>query len=421
MEKNFSDPDMTNKSQENEHCNQSSKYNIKEMRSLNRIPNNKFDLSLQEFVEKSGENKEEVAENVGGVPTRLVHLQTQSEGGESILDPPKFSKKDSPEDLVRDLELHLGKDIPPPIRKTVLCVASVNTTENREATVVDIGKYLKVKRDYAEKLLEKAKKAQLIVACDKRDAKKLQYVLSNYQDVINVNSSAKGGNSKQLVLPNDITLLLAQELSNYVYVYHNLGFETNLTYIEDYEAFKWPISSPNNKQKVQTFRLDVKRNCTITISPTGTINISIGCTHRPYHFHTTKGLLQLFTSCGQILNLLQLSSENRMNVVSEVAEWNLTRFDYNKDISTLRLGEKYPTIHWNSSGVLRLKYLATFFQIYSKNMPFEGNVLRNEGHYVAKEKRNLLDITKDLIRDPNRHPFTTVEEMLSAPNLEIID
>ncbi len=247
-----------------------------------------------------------------------------------------------------------------------------------------------------------------------------QYVLSNYQDVIDVNSYTER-DDKQLVLPNDITLLLAQELSHHVYVYHNLGFETNLSYIGDYDAFRWPISSPKNKQKVQTFRLDAKRNCTVTISTTGTINISIGCTHRPYHLHTAEGLSDLLVSCGQIFNLLQLSADNRINVVPQVGEWNLTRFDYNKDISTLKLNEKYPIINWNSKGILKLKYLGTIFQIYSKNMPFEGSILRSEGHYIAEKKRNLVDMVQNIVSNPDKHPFTTVEEMLTDASVEVID
>lgn len=362
----------------------------------------------------------EVAGEVGGVSTNFDRLPTMHEGGESLLNSHIINKKVSPEDLVRDLELHIGNvKITPTIRKSLLGVASINIKEHRGATVLDLENYLNIKRDYAEGLLEKARKLGLIVVCEIRAAKMYQYVLSNYQDVIDVKS--KENNQKQLMLPNDITLLLAQELSHHVYAYHNLGFETNLTYIEDYDAFRWPIPSLNNKQKVQTFRLDVKRNCTMTISPTGTINISIGCTHRPYHLHTAEGFSGLFVSCGQILNLLQLSADNRINVVPEVWEWNLTRFDYNKDISTLKLNEKYPAIHWNSSGVLRLKYLATFFQIYSKNMPFEGGVLRSEGHYVTKEKRNLFDMVQEMISSPDKHPFTTVEEMLTEARVEIID
>jgi len=392
----------------------------KSNRNLEFIPFERIhadQIGITQYYKPSKEIQK-LAENVGGVRNDLGRLQSLSEGGDITLTPQLGNKKESSEDLVRDLETYFEIKIPHTIRKAVLEVASVNIKEDRGATVFDIENRLKVKRDYAEKLLEKAKKAELIVACNRRAEKMYQYVLSNYQDRIDVKSIGKRGNHKQRVLPNDITLLLAQELSRQVYVYHNLGFETNLLYLEDYDAVKWRIPSVNNKQKVQTFRLDVQRNCTMTISPTGTINISIGCTHRPYHLHTAAGFRELFVSCGQILNIIQLSAGNRTNVVSDTGEWNIIRFDYNKDISTSKLNEKYPAIQWNSKGVLKLKYLDSIFQFYSKNMPFEGNIFRSEGQYVTEKKSSLFEIAQGMLSKSDGHPFTTIEEMLTAANPE---
>ena len=131
---------------------------------------------------------QKVAENVGGVSTNFDRLHTMNEGGESILNSHLVYKKESPEDLVRDLELHIGKKIPTALRKSVLRIASINVKEDRAATVLDIQTCENIKRDYAEKLVEKARNSGLIVVCDKRAEKMYQYVLSNYQDVIDVNS-----------------------------------------------------------------------------------------------------------------------------------------------------------------------------------------------------------------------------------------
>ncbi len=212
-------------------------------------------------------------------------------------------------------------------------------------------------------------------------------------------------------MPNDISLLLARELSDRQYVYHNIHLETSLNYKEDYNLLDWSIPSKNNKQKVNTFKLEPRRSCTFTVSPSGHVAISIECTVQPYEFHTAEGLMALFVSCGQIWNLVQLSTK-RFNVVPQVSDWCLTQFDYNKDLSVKGLKDKFPkVINWSSKGILKLYYLGTIFQIYCKEMPFEGASLRCEGHYSTKEKVRLEDMVTKLV-DENKHPFTTVEEML---------
>ncbi len=125
-----------------------------------------------------------------------------------------------------------------------------------------------------------------------KSGKQKQYFLSNYIHL--VNESANNNNKKNVeVLPTDVSLLLARELSNMKYVYHNIHLETALNFKEDYDLLRWGIPSPNNKQKVNSFKLEPHRNCTIVVSPTGTINISIECTLAPYEFHTPEGLVNL--------------------------------------------------------------------------------------------------------------------------------
>ena len=145
--------------------------------------------------------------------------------------------------------------------------------------------------------------------------------------------------------------------------------------------------------------------------------ISIQCTLQPYEFHSVKGLISFFVICGQILNLLRLSAGNRTNVVPPVEDWHIMQFDYNKDISIDRLPK---VINWISKGILKVEYLGTIFQIYSKKMPFDGECLRCEGHFSTKEKKIKMEdmITKLAADDENRHPFTTVEEMLLKHNEE---
>jgi hypothetical protein len=125
------------------------------------------------------------------------------------------------------------------------------------------------------------------------------------------------------------------------YVYHNIHLETALNYKEDYDTLKWDIPSSRNSQKVKKFKLKARRNCSIVISSTGTVNISIECTLQPYEFHTPSGLVTFFASCGQIWKLLQLETDDRLTVVPPIDEWYLQRFDYNKDISIQELESKH--------------------------------------------------------------------------------
>ncbi len=279
--------------------------------------------------------------------------------------------------------------------------------EGRGIIVTDVQKELKVERDNAEKILQTLKNLKLIVPLDTRLGKMKQYALANYTHVLSTKTKLK-----QEILPNDISLILARELSNREYVYHNIHLETSLNYKEDYNQLDWPIPSKSNKQKVHTFRLGLRRSCTFTVSPSGHVSISIECTLQPFEFHTSSGLISFFVTCGQILNLLQLSAKNRSNVVPLVEDWRLTQFDYNKDISVDKLPK---VISWSSKGILKVEYLGTIFQIYCKEMPFDGEHLRAEGHYSTKEKTDLQNMIANLA-DAKRHPFVTVEEMLFSKN-----
>ncbi len=183
------------------------------------------------------------------------------------------------------------------------------------------------------------------------------------------------------------------------YVYHNIHLETTLNFKEDYDLLRWCIPSPNNKQKVNSFKLEPRRSCNIVVSPTGTINISIECTLAPYEFHTTEGLVNFFASCGQIWRILQTETQGRLTVVPSLYKWYLQRFDYNKDISVKGLEARPPLegISWISRGLLKIKYLGTIFQIYSKELPEKGEHLRVESHYSTKEKKNVVKTVEDIV------------------------
>ncbi len=321
----------------------------------------------------------------------------------------KVSDTLDPESLVRDLETHLQRKLSKKPRQVMLLAAAINLGKGIGITVKHLQSH-GFGEAYAEKLLRELSGADFLAEMDKRSGHMKQYCLPNYLHVL----LTKANNPKEEILPNDITLLVAKELGALAYGYHNIGLETSLNYKEDYELIRWPILSHLNKQKVQTYRLDTIRSCTFTLSTTGKLNMDIQCTHRPYFFHTSSGLLDLFTGCGQIYSLLQISANNRLNVVPRIGDWYLTHFDYNKDLHVKGLKNKYDMIaSWSSKGLLKIEYLATIFQAYCKPVPFDGECLRFEGHYRAKgEEKERLENMVAKLANKDMHPFTTLEEML---------
>jgi hypothetical protein len=289
-----------------------------------------------------------------------------------------------------------------------ILTATLNLYHNRGITVSDLVR-LGYGKDYAEKLLQDGKRAGLLVPSEDRIGKQKQYFMSNYKYVLD----KKGKESKrQEILPNDISLLLARELSKREYVYHHIGLETILLHKGDYELFGGRILSEKNRQKVDSFRLDAKRSCSVTISPNGTVGISIMCSIKPFELHTPSGLVDFFASCGQILRYLQSNTINRLAVVPPVWEWCLTQFDYNKDLVIRELRDKNPAVDWAAKGLLKVKYLGAVFQIYSKDMPDLDECLRWDGHYSTKKKEKVVETLAN-ITGKEKLPFTTAEELLS--------
>jgi hypothetical protein len=227
--------------------------------------------SAETTADISKDKGKNVAEKVEGVTISKSHINDIPTRSEYISELDTISE-DPLDELVREWERDHKKKLSPRFRKIALLAANINVVKGKGITVQDL-----VKRgfgkDNAEKLLNKSTKLDLMVPLDTKLGKQYQYVLTNYQCV--VDSKAKEKNEEE-ILPYDISLLLARELSGMKYVYHNIRLETTLNYKEeDYKSIKWHIPSPSNKQKVQTFKLEPKRSCNFTVSPTGTVSISI--------------------------------------------------------------------------------------------------------------------------------------------------
>jgi hypothetical protein len=350
----------------------------------------------------------------------------------NINDPSNLKAIDDPELVIRDLEkrnlqrLQLKK-FSPQARHVLKLTASLNIREGKGLTVGKLQE-LGFKKDNAEKIIQDAKRQGLLIAGKKRNGKQKQYYLSNYKHIIDERAK-KNYKYKELLLPvdRDIVIRLLQILSSRKYVYHNIHLETSLFHIkEDYDSIKWRVASQRNKQKIRTFKLSLNRDCSIVISTTGTVNISIECSFEPYEFHTSSGLIEFIGSCGQALNVIQAAADNRLDVVPPIPQWYINQFDYNKDIPcSAKRNTDTQVLSWSdikAYGRLQIEHLGTIFQIYPKDLPDNGDYIRFEGHYYRKngDKKSLAESLSDIL-DSNdeeegepaeRLPFVTAEDML---------
>ena len=361
-------------------------------------------------MEMTRAEKEKVAEQVEGDNNSKSQINSNSEEDE------REESYSGPESLVRDWESDHRRTLPPPARELALLAASIHLGEGRGILVSDLKK-LGLEKDNAERKLYLSKINGLLVPHDKRIGKQKQYFLANYKYVIDKKEQEKEKYVSSVLSDRDIIVQLLRALSNKKYQYHHIHLETSLNYKDDYDLFKWDIPSSSNKQKIMSFKLEPRRKCSITISATGTVSISIECTLHPYTFHSSYGLVEFFGSCGQIFRLLQEESGNALNIVPSISEWFLIQFDYNKD---LKVKDELPTmLSWAPvNGRLKLEYLGTIFQIYSKILPYLEECLRFEGQHSTKEKKKMVDMIEDIVTanddydNNHRLPFVTAEEML---------
>src|SRR4051794_23066836 len=308
-------------------------------------------------------------------------------------DPSNLKAIDDPESVVRDLEkrnlqrLQL-KNLPSQARHELKLAASLHIREAKGLTVDHLQK-LHFKKDNAEKIIQDAKRQGLLIPGKNRKGKQKQYYLSNYKHVIDERAKKNYKYKELLPVDKDIIIKLLQILSSRKYVYHNIHLETYLNYSkDDYDAIKWHVKSQRNKQKIKTFKLSLNRDCSIIISRTGTVNISIECSFKPYGFHTPSGLIEFLGSCGQALNVIQAAADNRLDVVPSIPQWYINQFDYNKDMPcSAKRNTDTQVLSWSdikAYGRLQIEHLGTIFQIYPKGLPDNGDYIRFEGHYYRK-------------------------------------
>ena len=322
---------------------------------------------------------------------------------------------------MRDWESsHPGIKLTRRARKLALLAASLHLYEGRGITVNDLMK-LRMGKDNAEMKLYLSKKNDLLIPHETlKIGKQKQYFLSNYKYIIDIKEKQKARDKDKEIIPDDdLILQLIRIISCSKYKIHDIHLETNLNYKEDYESIPWNIPSNKNKQKIKTFKLEPRRKCSITVSRTGTIEISIECTLDSYKFHTPSDLVTFIGARGEALREIKIATNDKTNVVPPIPEWYFTQLEFNKDISI----NDPAIVSWAPvNGRLKIKYLGVIFQIYPKELPEIGECARFESKFTTKSKeKRMIDTLAELVNDDNdedgaeqgkKSPFITAEEIL---------
>jgi len=298
-----------------------------------------------------------------------------------------------PEDLVRDWELlHPDKKLKGKAKEVALLAASLHLYDGRGITVKDLTR-LGDERDNAERKTYLCKEAGLLVPHETlKIGKQTRYFLSNYKYIID----KRNRENIEIQPDKDLILQLLRIVSCRRYQSHDIHLQTILNYKDDYKLIPWNIPSFKNKQKVKTFKLEPRRKCSIVVSPTGTVDISIECTLQSYKFHTPSDLVIFIGACGEVARELKAATCDRTNVVPAISEWWFTQIEFNKDISS-----KDPElVSWAPvNGRLKIKYLGATFQIYPKGLPELGECDRIEVKFTTKKKVRMTDTLADIVSE----------------------
>lgn len=292
-----------------------------------------------------------------------------------------------------------------------LLAASLHLFEERGITVQDLTK-LRYKKDNAERKIYLCKEMGLLIPHKTlKIGKQSQYFLSNYKYIID----NRNKEDIEIQPDKDLILQLLRIISRRSYQAHDIHMQTNLNYKDDYKLIPWDIPSFKNKQKVKTFKLESRRKCSVVVSPTGTVDISIECTLQSYKFHTPSDLVIFIGACGEVARELKAATSDRTNVVPVISEWWFTQLEFNKDIST----DNPEVVSWAPvNGRLKIKYLGVIFQIYPKGLPELGDCARIETKFTTQKKVKMIDMLADIVSEDEdegkqgkKSPFVTAEEL----------
>ncbi len=118
--------------------------------------------------------------------------------------------------------------------------------------------------------------------------------------------------------------------------------------------------------------------------------IDISCSAQSFKLHNPKGLIEFFSTLGEIRRLLITEFQNSSYEIPKTDEWWLTQFDIDSTISISELKKKKKFESTNVSSSLRnaiqIKMFGHLFYAYIKSMPYMGESFRFEKRLFVEKK-----------------------------------
>lgn len=304
------------------------------------------------------------------------------------------------EEAVQEWEKSHGPIIPGKVRKVVRNLAEINITERRGFTRDDI--HFKSKKDDKRAIIYRLKNRGIILPLPERRGRLSQYVLSNLFDYIAPTKLDDQDYEKENSLPNGLIDQIVSYFSRSDLGIHNIHIKIparDADFIETYNYLKWNID-PKNKGKSKEFMIESRRNFTVIVYPGGTVLVNINCSSRPFKLCNASGLIDFFSSLGQIRSMLIGEFQNSISAIPSTYEWLLTQYDIDSAVSTTKLKQN-PRVNISSSlrNSIQIKMFGHLFYCYLKNMPNMGEVYRFEERKWPDEK-TIAEETTEILNSP---------------------
>lgn len=324
----------------------------------------------------------------------------------------------TPDGAIRELETSIndGKTIKPPrTRNLLLGIAEVNIYEVRGFTRDDI----KYKNPNDRRgIIYRLKNRGILIPLKRRENRLEQYALANLYDDLVEAMKLDDEVKKEEIKTFEKGLLdeLAEIFSSVEPGLHNVHLNTDLLNSDVAEVIydslvDWELNS-KNKGKLKRFRLSPKRTFVVTIYRTGRIMIDISCSAQSFKLHNPKGLIEFFSTLGEIRRFLITDFQNNSYEIPKPDEWWLTQFDIDSTVSLsdLKKKKKFESINISSSlrNAIQIKMFGHLFYAYIKSMPYMGESFRFEERRFVEKKPIDLSV-KEILNSgtPLREPVTS--------------
>jgi hypothetical protein len=264
------------------------------------------------------------------------------------------------------------------------------------------------------KRMQHLHKLKIVKALNERDGHGMQYVLVNMLDRVEkvkgtsdklgeINQDTKqeiGQSHDDLVTINTLVSLLKNKSEP---KFHHITLKSRLEFPqEDYKRIRistsninWNCPSTRNQGLIHRGKLSPRRTFEIIVYPNGTVMIIIGSSKEPYRWYSRDDWLDLLEACGSIHQIIKDTLEVSEPLIhSSASQWIVTQLDIGYDCKIDDSNCNRVNISRLFYGAVKVKHLDSVYQIYSKHLPFDGEIIRIEDQrYFNKNSYPNLSIS----------------------------